>query len=406
MATSAQARRARLHPGVAAFVLLLAAVAWTVVLVGQLRTAPARRHIDAGIEYARQGKGIAAQHEWQTAVRLDPNNVMGWDLLGELYLSTGNWASAVGALRRLERLNPDLPRLYTRLALCTLCAGDEPSASHAAEEALRRDPNDESALLIAASALASSGADQQRYLDYLRRLVKLRPDDHDCLMMLAEALAAGHLYVELRPVLEHSLALQPDSPEAYALRGLYRKDTDPSSRGLADAEADFRHALQRNPSDAFSHYNLGKTYQLMGQGSNAVRELEAAQRLTPDKAAIYFDLASAYDGIGWHAQAAQARLRFETLRQQTARISSLGRRCTVNPEDFELHLELGTLYLQAGDYPRATVYLNQALRLRPNDSRALGALQRLASNGPDPSATAQQRLLAAMQGDAARMAGP
>jgi tetratricopeptide (TPR) repeat protein len=401
-----QPNRSRLRPGIAAVVLLLAVAAWAIVFVGQLHAAPIRRHIDAGMEYARQGKGIAAQREWQAAVRLAPDNAEGWELLSELYLSTSNWEAAIGTLRRLERLKPNTPQLYTHLALCTFLVGDEPSTSRAAEEALRRDPNDEAALLTVASLLGESGTDQQRHLDYLRRLVKIRPNDHDYLLLLAEELSAGRLYDELRLVLEHILAVDPDSTEAYSLRGVCWMNTNPSPEGLVRAEADFRRALQLNPHDAFSHYNLGKTYQLMGQPRKAIAEMEAARNLTPDRSGIYFDLALAYSRVGQPEKAAQARARFETLRQETARISSLEKRCGVNPQDFDLHLELGLIYLSSGDYRRANIYLNQALALRPNDTRAQAALRRLADNSPDPSAAAQKRVADVMRGDASRMARP
>src|SRR5207244_11823442 len=88
---------------VAMVLLGLAVAAWLTVgrewRVGQ----PLRRHLYAGVEFARQGLGAQAESEWKAALRLDPNYTNACRLLAEYYLSARHWQKARDALQHLRK---------------------------------------------------------------------------------------------------------------------------------------------------------------------------------------------------------------------------------------------------------------------------------------------------------------
>lgn len=301
--------------------LVLAAAAWGVVLVIQL--SPANRHVEAGIDAARQGQGEKAEREWTEAARIDPNDPRPWRYLAEYYQDTRQWLLALNALRNLARLEPKTPGIQTRLALCALRAGDEKAAYLAAAEALKQNPDDFEALGVLVPLLAKTGEEARR-LDCLRRMVKLEPDDQSVLLLLAKTLAQRKLYAESRPVLDRLVQLDPANPEALALRGVARYNDDPSPQGLAGAEADLLRAAASKRFGPFASFHLGKIHKRQGKTAQALTELEQASRALPDKQEVWFELADAYEQAGQPQKAAQARAKFEALRQAAPHPGAVG----------------------------------------------------------------------------------
>ncbi len=366
------------RPAVAVALVLLAAAVWGFVFFGLGQGSPAAPQVEAGREAVRMGRPQEAERAWKEAVRLDPNNATAWELLAEYYSAHEDWANALKPLRELARLKPDTPHIYVRLADCAFKVGDPLSALADAERELKRDPNNVGALVIAARVL-SVMEEEKRRLEYLRRLARLRPDDPDILAMLARALVGTHFNAEARAVIARLFQLDPNNAEAYALRGRVAFDEGPMPQGLAQAEADLLKSVQMSPQAATPRLYLGKVYLQMRQPQKAIPYLEEAARLAPRRPDVFFALASAYDQVRQPEKAVRARRRFVALRQDADRVSSLEKRCAIEPDSYANHLQLGLLTLKTGDYDRADYYLNRAMILRPGDSQAKAALRQLAA---------------------------
>ena len=369
-------RQSSARPRLAVVLVTLAVVAWGILFFRQTRSAPVLRHIEAGRDYARQGKGPSAEREWWDAVRADPNNATAWELLGNFYMSTGDFAKGVVPFRQLLRVRPLALGVHGPLAICLLRAGDEIAAYKEAQEALKREPDDSAAMAVSAILLSNMG-EQQREVGYLRRLVKMHPDDLDMLTMLAETLTFTHNYAEARTVLEQIMKLAPNNAEAYSLRGFGWFNEEPGPEGVRRAEADLRTALKLNPFAPFPRLYLGKLYNRIGKADKAVFQLEEAARMMPGKMDIYYELGEAYSRANRPSDAVRARARFETMRRDADRENSLSKRCAVYPDNFEDHLALGLIKLNKGDYRLAKMYLSQAKQLRPNDTKVDAAVRRL-----------------------------
>ena len=356
--------------------LPLAALSWGIVAVWAMRRAPAAGRVDAGLRYAQEGKAGRAEAEWLAAVKIDPVNAAAWELLGEMYLAENRWNEAGKAFEQVRRIRPNTPKINCRLAGCALRLGMDGAALRYAQEELRRDPNDVSSLAISAHLLAPSG-DDQKLLGYLRKLAKLQPEDVEFQAMLVESLMQKRRFAEARPVLNRIITLDPNNAQAYAFRGACWMEENPTPENMRNAEGDLRAALKINPLAPFARFYLGKLYKRRGQFAQAVPQLEASARLSADRPEVFFELAEAYERTGRKALASRARKQFSAIRAELDAISELEKRCSIDSQDLEKHLQLGLLKLKRRDLRKAGVYLGRALALRPEDERVKAAVRQL-----------------------------
>lgn len=370
-------------PLIAVILFAVAALAWGLALRSQL--SPARKHVEAGVEFAHKGQGREAEHEWRTAASLDPEDFHAWVYLGEYYLAIHNWPAALEALHQLERLKPDSPHLQARLATASMNAGDEVAAYHYAEASLKIEPNDPDTILLFCGLLANTKENLRR-LDLLRHLANLQADNLTTQLLLAATLTDKRQFDEARPLVEKILQRDPANLEASSLRGMIMLNSDSSPAGLKQAESDFLKTVSSPQYAAFAHYNLGKIYRRMGRPKDAVSHLEEAVRLLPLKREAWFELSEACAQAGQAARSDIARAFSEKLMQQETAIKELEKRCAANPDDFEAHIELTKDFLSRRDLHKADIHLEQVKRLRPNDPRVQIFIQKLAAaSGAVPS---------------------
>lgn len=345
-------------------------------IVRMLIKPPAQEALEAGNRLAGSGRLAEAETQWKEAVRRDPNCADAWAALADSYRSQQAFPAAIGAYRHLIRLKPHLSEVYKELGSCVVQAGNANSdvAYEQAIKDLANDPNDLAALTIASTVLIHRD-DQKTQLMYLRRMVQLQPDNVDFLITLAQTLVNAHLYDEARPLLDKLVGSAPDSPAAFDLRGQSLLFGDGSQQALTQAEGDFTHALQLNATSPLIHLNLARVYNRTGQPQKAIAELRTAVESLPYSPDIYFELARAYTLENKPDRAAAAQARFVVLRQSDDRQSSLTKRCSAFPDNFEYAMELAELLLQKGAPGKAGYYINRALSLRPDDPRAKAALK-------------------------------
>ncbi len=367
--------RNRTHTNTAIGLLVAAVIVWSVQLC-RLRPGRIQQHLDAGRQYTQLGQARQAEREWMAALQLDPKNPVVLESLAELYYTTENWAAAAPLYLKLTELKPDRPHTFTQLAVCLLRSGDEKGGFNAAQEELKHDPNEDTAVLISAILLSKMG-DLPQEEKYLERLLQRTPDDLFVLTLAAENRTFSHDYATARPVLDRMLRIDPQSAEAYLLRGICDFDENPFAEGQARAEDGFVHALKLNPLLPLARLYLGKLYKRQGKAAQALFQLEEAHRLSPARTDVLFDLAGAYERAGQPRKAMEARRRFEALRQATDLQASLEKKCAVYPDKFDPHLQLGMLFLDKQDAYRAGIFLRMAAALRPGESHVQEGMRRL-----------------------------
>src|SRR5437899_12800471 len=108
---------------------------------------------------------------------------------------------------------------------------------------------------------------------------------------------------------------------------------NPARGGLASAESEFQMLAAADPRAALPRFQLGKLYKEKGDVTAAIRYLQRAVELMPEKPEIYFELSSALRRADRIELAEKARIRFEYLRREAEVESALMQRCATFPDN-------------------------------------------------------------------------
>ena len=341
----------------------------------------------------QEKKPREAEREWRDAVRLEPANLQGWQLLGDYYQATQNWSAAVDAFARIVQIDGKAPQAQRNLALAALQNDDVATAKQHAQIALQQNANDIAAIKALAD-IAQREKNNKERSKYLQQLATLQPQDTEILTMLAPILLTENDYAQAQKVAEQLLHLNPDSSVAYRVRGIARFTQDPSAQGLALAKADFEKALQLNPDDYEAHRYLGRIYMRKNQPLPAIAQFEAVGRGRPYALAHFMELAAAYRKAGRTRESEALMTRFSRVDNFNAQLRDLSGRFQRKGDKFESALTLVELLLQSvkenGDtyqlfayryqekkVAAADFYLRAALELQPQNARAKAAMNEL-----------------------------
>ncbi len=144
----------------------------------------------------------------------------------------------------------------------------------------------------------------------------------------------------------------------------------------AAAMQKFQLAVQNDPNDADSYYNLGATYHRLGKMYKRPTDLQQAEtnyHLCLDKNPDHKDC---YRGL--------AVLLVEQNRSNDAfaLVQQWGER---NPSSPDAKIELARLFQEFGDKKASMAHLQEAIALDPNNPRALAALGKMKEESGDPT---------------------
>jgi tetratricopeptide (TPR) repeat protein len=142
-----------------------------------------------------------------------------------------------------------------------------------------------------------------------------------------------------------------------------------AARRPGEAIALLSQAWALDPHNAATAINLGGAYVLQGRQRQAIPILEAASRLEPDNPSVWTNLAAAYLG----------KLPFSNREQQDRAIAAFERALMLEPHAAHVAYNLGLIYLERDDLPRARACFFQALAADPDDRDAQRWLNRIHS---------------------------
>ncbi len=122
----------------------------------------------------------------------------------------------------------------------------------------------------------------------------------------------------------------------------------------------FREALKIYPDDPHLHYDLALTYDMKGMLDKTEYHLNEAIRLKPDYSDAYNYLGFVYFGRGKVEEAIKYYHK------------ALENELYMNPQD--AHMNLGLAYLSRKEYHKATLHLEEAIRMVPDFAAAYNNL--------------------------------
>jgi tetratricopeptide (TPR) repeat protein len=109
------------------------------------------------------------------------------------------------------------------------------------------------------------------------------------------------------------LQISPENSEA--MLALAQIDID--NRALQEAMSLARQAVQIDPANPDAHHVLGRVLLAAGHANESSRELESAERLAPNRAAIHFDLSKAYQQLGRKLDAQREMSTYSAIKKKS-----------------------------------------------------------------------------------------
>jgi Tfp pilus assembly protein PilF len=222
---------------------------------------------------------LARRPMWTPRVFVTAGALLSVVLAGATLARNRVWANELTLWSDAVSKSPAKARPYQNLGIALVAAGRGPEAQEAFATANRADPGN-------ADILANMGAllrDVGRYdeaAEWLRAAIRARPDHADAYYNLGSTFLTTGSYSEAAELLAQAITHRPDFPAAYgnyaaAMNHLGRpQETIARLESVAPSLAD----------NANARFNLGVAYAMVANYPAAQREIEALQRLAPERA--------------------------------------------------------------------------------------------------------------------------
>ena len=194
------------------------------------------------------GQHVAAIADYDTAIRLEPDDATAYYNRGNAKHQLGQYSAAIADYDTAIRLKPDLAEAYNNRGIAKGDLGQHVAAIADYDTAIRLEPDD-------ATAYYNRGNAKHQLGQYFAAIA-----DYDT-----------------------AIRLKPDYATAYYNRGLAKGRLGQYFAAIAD----FDTAIRLNPDDATAYFNRGKAKGDLGQHLAAIADYDTAIRLKPDDATAY-----------------------------------------------------------------------------------------------------------------------
>jgi tetratricopeptide (TPR) repeat protein len=224
-------------------------------------------------------------------------------ILGDLSLKTRDVAGARVYFDKAIALNPEDYRSYLALFFAQsdkftkeggrikMSARDAADLlAHAADKAPSGDVDAQFSIGMAYSSIDSLETARER----IARAAELEPERQDILFNLASVYEKLHRYDDAEKTLIDLYRLAPDDP---AVCNFYGYLLAVRNKDLDRAETLVKHALEKEPDNAYYVDSLGWVYYQRGDYANAVAQLERAVKIVKEDPTILEHLGDAYSGL-------------------------------------------------------------------------------------------------------------
>ncbi|MGH9432901.1 MAG: tetratricopeptide repeat protein, partial [Terriglobia bacterium] len=324
------------------------------------------------------GKIQAALGDYDQALKLDPNFALAYagiaDASLEVYENGKDrfWADkALSAAQQAERLNNNLPDVYSSLGNVFTATGKTSEAIVMLQRAVKLAPNSDDAHRRLGDAYLADGRKSEA-LDAYQKAVKINPYYWNNYNALGSAYFETGAYDKALRSFQQVTRLEPDNSVGYQNTGAVYLQEGEYQRSISA----FQKALQLNLTyDSVT--DLGIAYFFLRRFTDAVATFEKAVQMNPNQAVVVANLADAYR---WSGQADKAKATYD-------RAISLGiEDLQVNPRDSEVIGLLAVNYAKTGNPGEAIQFIHRARSIDRNSVELIydeAVIQALAGHAPE-----------------------
>jgi len=271
----------------------------------------------AGRIAAAMDETTSARMHLETAVKLNPQFIEGFWLLGDVYDGQRDYASAVGAYRKVTELDGSRADAFYRLG-----------------SVLAKMRNGQEAVAAMEKAISLNIDSKEIYFEL--------GDTYESMQDWDKAAAAYEKFIGLKPEVAWN---------GYLKLGLCRLE----QKQYEAAVAAFLEARKAKPEDVKVNYSLADAYEKAGQLDKAEEVYYGLARINPAEAKSYYS---------------QALRMYNVAHDYAKAIGPAKKIVELEPDNVENIYNLGLMYFQVQNYAEAVTAFKQCLTVRPEMANA------------------------------------
>ena len=306
-------------------------------------------YFQQALAYRAAAQWSAAIQACETALKLNPQLVEAYKILGDAAQKLGQFSLAIGYYGQAIAMKPDFAEAYANLGTLYAQQAKWQQALDYYQKALEIKPN--------LAGVYSHIARVKKHLPPQATPVNAA----EIYLQQALAYLEEAKWPEAIQACETALQLNPKLVEAYKVLG----DATQKLGQFSLAIGYYGQAIAMKPDFAEAYANLGTLYAQQKQWQQALDYYQKALELKPDLAGVYQHLARVWHNLGEPTKAQRMLAQAQQLESQPQSPTS--------PQEL---FDLGEQAARQGNRPQALKYYQKAVQLAPNFGPAY---QRLAA---------------------------
>lgn len=228
-----------------------------------------------------------------------PGNPLTYNLKGRALLLKRDFPAARANFERALELNATYMPAVTNLAQLDLLDKKPDAARKRYEAVLKKEPNNEQALLNAAALLRMTGAPRSEIETLLKQAVAANPTSQNAHGALINFYLGNRDFEKALTAAQEAQAALPKNMAITEALG----NTQLAAGETAQAIATYKRLSEMAPKAPQPLIRLARAQVAAKQPDNAIRSLRAALALRPDLGSVETEIVAIYTAIGRHAEA-------------------------------------------------------------------------------------------------------
>lgn len=281
--------------------------------------------VNLGICYLGTGqyrKAISILESVEASGRV---NAIVENLLSQAYMGAGQMKKGFRVFLRAAASNPKNEKLYDYLADACTDHKDYSLGLQIVNHGLKQLPDSARLHYEKALFLAQLGSFEQAKPEF-DRATQLAPGSYiGYLSQVQKALYEGDLHAADK-VLHQAIHAGHRDYRTLSLLGtvLLHEGASPGQPQFAEAQRVLEESAHKQPDYPSTQIALGRVFLMQGKAKQALAHLQIARHLEPNDAAVYVNLANAYEMLGDHSKARAMRLQIGRLLKANQKMFSTG----------------------------------------------------------------------------------